>query len=774
MNRILQKALAFTAALLMVQTAVPMSGIAAIGSGAGDEVLTTYTDSAWFAHRSGKNGYFFTESGKSQAEFSEGGKLNLSWDTDTGITAGINARLGSESLSLEKLPLKKYYDINSSYSLRMHDVSGFAAYGTNFQFCKDGDSRLKEVLIADGYTEENFPYDITPQTFRTGNDEYKIYQYTEEVKMEDYDFEHLVYLAVPSENSYHDGQLLHGCREGVGVVDSLIEAGIVSSDEFLESAGFGMIIAADENHKSAGSAELIESQSAINSLEYAYSESVNINMDYSFLNFKKGSGDAYLFPYGGRYGYNEAYKCIWDTDDEVSVEKGTKIFNSITPLTEAKITFGYDADIRIDRGGFMFGAMCRLEETNSLHSAADDIRSVFIADVYSGPDTDSLQSYGPVTCDGMEYEIYSGKDGILYAVVSEDRFADRGSSYYSGSINVLGVLRSVAEAGYIDGDVRIDSVCFEFSALPGKSEEAAGVKAAAGSINVTRHEIYEYKSILPGHGDSDPRFECLYSAGRKSGRYKVPSSFTVTWENESSASMVYQRKFNTENGWDEYGNLTAEYDVVYTGCDNAESSFGIFGETYTENNQLKDQFYIMEGWDNYNPMAGIKESGTSVETIEVDGVEYDVFYLPYNESLPAFRIGGTYCCVRRENLTDSDHRAVIKKSISLEKFFEAWRKLGFTDGATCETGLWLTEGGAKKVEFTVNSFDLYGSNEKAKTVMGDADGDGIVNTMDYVTLVGYLTGILINENGEIDSADMNSDGTVNVVDLILLKKMLQG
>ena len=59
-----------------------------------------------------------------------------------------------------------------------------------------------------------------------------------------------------------------------------------------------------------------------------------------------------------------------------------------------------------------------------------------------------------------------------------------------------------------------------------------------------------------------------------------------------------------------------------------------------------------------------------------------------------------------------------------------------------------------------------------ETVPGDANGDGVVNTMDLIRLMKYISGV------EVDVAegagDVNGDGKVNTMDLIRLMKYING
>ena len=60
--------------------------------------------------------------------------------------------------------------------------------------------------------------------------------------------------------------------------------------------------------------------------------------------------------------------------------------------------------------------------------------------------------------------------------------------------------------------------------------------------------------------------------------------------------------------------------------------------------------------------------------------------------------------------------------------------------------------------------------EKVNTVIGDVNGDNIVDIRDYTALQKYITGESININKE--NADINKDARINTADLFALKKMI--
>ena len=60
--------------------------------------------------------------------------------------------------------------------------------------------------------------------------------------------------------------------------------------------------------------------------------------------------------------------------------------------------------------------------------------------------------------------------------------------------------------------------------------------------------------------------------------------------------------------------------------------------------------------------------------------------------------------------------------------------------------------------------------EKKETVkVGDINGDGVIDTLDLMTLRAYLAGKIETISS---AADINGDGTVDALDLAILRKML--
>ena len=59
-------------------------------------------------------------------------------------------------------------------------------------------------------------------------------------------------------------------------------------------------------------------------------------------------------------------------------------------------------------------------------------------------------------------------------------------------------------------------------------------------------------------------------------------------------------------------------------------------------------------------------------------------------------------------------------------------------------------------------------------LIGDVDGNGKVNTMDYVLVKRHVMKSLTLDDERLKRADINGDGRINIADYTLLKRMVLG
>ena len=56
-------------------------------------------------------------------------------------------------------------------------------------------------------------------------------------------------------------------------------------------------------------------------------------------------------------------------------------------------------------------------------------------------------------------------------------------------------------------------------------------------------------------------------------------------------------------------------------------------------------------------------------------------------------------------------------------------------------------------------------------ILGDVSGDGIINVIDIVTLVNYILGGSLTDEG-LCASDLNEDGLINVIDIVTLVNII--
>ncbi|MEN2775716.1 dockerin type I repeat-containing protein [Acetivibrio clariflavus] len=83
--------------------------------------------------------------------------------------------------------------------------------------------------------------------------------------------------------------------------------------------------------------------------------------------------------------------------------------------------------------------------------------------------------------------------------------------------------------------------------------------------------------------------------------------------------------------------------------------------------------------------------------------------------------------------------------------------------------------GRAKVNNISFSID-YAKTPDESFIVGDIDGNGEINSIDYGLLKKYLLGLIDSFDYEygLEAADVNRDGEINSIDLALYKKYLLG
>lgn len=147
-------------------------------------------------------------------------------------------------------------------------------------------------------------------------------------------------------------------------------------------------------------------------------------------------------------------------------------------------------------------------------------------------------------------------------------------------------------------------------------------------------------------------------------------TFTCEWDNINSALFRRGQKFDCTKTWQELGDISVDYEADYEPVGN--SYLCLYGWT----REPLVEYYIVDSWGSWRPPGA-----ASIDTITVDGAEYDV-YRTLREEQPS--IDGTatfeqYWSVRKEKRTEG--------TIDASAHFEAWESLGMPMGKFYEASL---------------------------------------------------------------------------------------
>ena len=68
------------------------------------------------------------------------------------------------------------------------------------------------------------------------------------------------------------------------------------------------------------------------------------------------------------------------------------------------------------------------------------------------------------------------------------------------------------------------------------------------------------------------------------------------------------------------------------------------------------------------------------------------------------------------------------------------------------------------INFWIARAQKYSPNYLENLILGDINGDGIINVLDIVALVN----IILYDSGDVNNADVNNDGVINILDVVLM------
>ena len=242
-------------------------------------------------------------------------------------------------------------------------------------------------------------------------------------------------------------------------------------------------------------------------------------------------------------------------------------------------------------------------------------------------------------------------------------------------------------------------------------------------------------------------------------------SFSCEWQDINNALFRKGRKLDIENSYRELDNITVEYDCDYQ--PEGISYLAVYGMKEVENSEILE-YYIVESWGTWKPYSSMESLGT----ITVDGATYDIYKtinrVPMGSILDK-RVN-QYWSVRSSKRTSG--------KVSVIEHFKAWESLGLNMWDMDQVAF-MVEGvqssgraDVKSVTISINETDT----PAEEFIIGDINGDGNTNSIDFGMLRKYLLGLIDSFEYEygLEAADINGDGNINSIDFGVYRKYLLG
>ena len=57
-------------------------------------------------------------------------------------------------------------------------------------------------------------------------------------------------------------------------------------------------------------------------------------------------------------------------------------------------------------------------------------------------------------------------------------------------------------------------------------------------------------------------------------------------------------------------------------------------------------------------------------------------------------------------------------------------------------------------------------------LLGDVNGDSIINILDVIIVVNIVLGVDIDDNCELELSDLNGDGILNILDIVIVVNII--